>query len=92
LWVVFPPWGKYGNAAVVHDFLYWVQDRSRFKADKIFLEAMGVLGVSLWEKYSMFLTVRLFGWYVWWSNPRRKRKGFEKIGEPIPLGSVLICR
>lgn len=26
LWAVFPKWGKYGNAAVIHDYLYWVQD------------------------------------------------------------------
>ena len=31
LWVVLPKWGKYGNAAMVHDWLYWKQDRSRLK-------------------------------------------------------------
>jgi hypothetical protein len=23
LWSIIPRWGKYGNAAVIHDFLYW---------------------------------------------------------------------
>src|SRR5947199_120869 len=35
------PEGPYAYAAVVHDFLYWTQDRSRDEADKIFLIAMG---------------------------------------------------
>lgn len=84
LWVIFPPWGKYGNAAVIHDFLYWTQTRPRCECDHIFLEAMGVLGVAQWTRYAMFLAVRLFGWYVWWNNPRRKRNGYEKIGQPTP--------
>ena len=29
LWAIFPRWGKYGNAAVIHDWLYWDQSRSR---------------------------------------------------------------
>src|SRR5438046_8797712 len=29
LWIVLPKWGRYGNAAVLHDWLYWKQDRPR---------------------------------------------------------------
>ncbi|MCK4806300.1 MAG: DUF1353 domain-containing protein [Candidatus Aegiribacteria sp.] len=28
LWIFLPRWGKYGNAAVIHDWLYWTQKRS----------------------------------------------------------------
>ena len=29
LWSILPQWGRYGNAAVVHDFGYWTQTRPR---------------------------------------------------------------
>ena len=38
LWVFLPRWGKYGNAAVIHDYLYWEQPRSRKDSDDILLE------------------------------------------------------
>ena len=90
LWMVFPPWGKYGNAAVIHDYLYWAQppQRTRRDADRIFEEAMGVLQVSPLQRYPLYWAVSLFGWWVWWQNRRRKRKGFEKVGQALPLKSV----
>ena len=87
LWVFLPPWGKYGNGAVIHDYLYWVRTRPRREADGIFFEAMGVLGVSPVQRYPMYWAVRLFGWWVWWRNQRRNRKGFEKLGRPLPVKS-----
>ena len=65
LWWLIPPWGKYGKAAIVHDYLYQHQTVSREDADRIFLEAMGVLKVKNWRKYPMYLAVRLFGWVAW---------------------------
>ena len=43
-WVILPKWGRYGNASVIHDWLYWTQARPRREADAIFLEAMGEIG------------------------------------------------
>jgi len=60
----FPPYGKYGKATVIHDFLYSVDcDRfiSRKQADFIFLEAMKHLGVSIWKRTLMYSAVRMFG-------------------------------
>uniref|UniRef100_A0A6H1ZSQ1 DUF1353 domain-containing protein n=1 Tax=viral metagenome TaxID=1070528 RepID=A0A6H1ZSQ1_9ZZZZ len=67
-WTLIPPYGKWGKAAVVHDFLYQFQYRTRKEADKIFLEAMGVLKVKNWRKYPMYLAVRWFGWLAWKNN------------------------
>ena len=78
LWWLIPSWGKYGKAAVVHDFLY--QKRfililllgkyapytvTRGMADSIFLEAMEVLGVTWWKRTLMYQGVRCFGWLAW---------------------------
>ena len=78
-WMIYPKWGKYGNGAVIHDYLYWEQIFSREKSDKIFLEAMVVLGVSSYDCKVIYNLVRLFGDKSWERNKRRKREGEEKI-------------
>jgi hypothetical protein len=69
-WSLFPPWGTYGKASVLHDWLYWEQRRPRGACDAIFLEAMGVLGVSAAVRYSLYSAVRTWGWLSW-----RKHRG-----------------
>lgn len=69
-------WGRYGKAAVIHDFLYqhhgyeaWPKDTgvqfARWHADDIFLEAMVVLNVAGWRRRLMYRGVRWFGWLAW---------------------------
>ncbi len=65
IWWLIPPWGKYGKAAVVHDYLYLVKTRTRKEADGIFREAMVVLGVPEWQVFVMYWAVRAFGWPAW---------------------------
>ena len=72
LWAVFPRWGKYGNAAVIHDWMYWDQSRSRKEADDIFLEGMEVLEVPKWKRRGIYSAVRMFGGIAWKSNQKRK--------------------
>lgn len=64
-WRVIPPWGKYGRAAVVHDWLYKEKGGDRETADLIFLEAMTFLGVAKWKRYVMYWAVRCFGGPAW---------------------------
>lgn len=84
-WTIFPTWGKYGNAAVIHDWLYWDQTRSRAAADKVFLEGMAVLGVNALVRYEMYWAVRLFGWLAWYRNQADRADGFERVRLPLPV-------
>jgi len=68
------PLGRYAPAAVVHDFLYFKFYYRRRIADEIFYEAMGVLGVPLWKRQTMFWAVRCFG-FIPWNNHRRRNVG-----------------
>ena len=61
LWALFPPHGRYAKAAIVHDYLYANAIGSKAYADRIFLEAMEVLGVSRFTRMVMYGCVRLFG-------------------------------
>ena len=60
-WPILPPHGLYGKAAVLHDWCYRHHYRTKDFADRLFLEAMTVLGVPLWKRRIMYLAVKLFG-------------------------------
>lgn len=73
-WIILPPDGEYTQAAVLHDYLYFKQSRSRKEADQIFLDAMGVLEVPNWKRYPMYHAVRMFGWIPWRNHKKRNEK------------------
>lgn len=78
-WRIFPKWGKYGTAAVVHDYLYVAQTKRRKDCDKIFLQAMEVAGVDKIVRTLFYWAVRLGGWMSF------KKKGSTKNYPMVPL-------
>jgi hypothetical protein len=67
-WNILPPTGKYGKAAVVHDYLYVMgghlpdgREYTKREADRIFYDAMGVLGVNGFIRWTMWKAVSRFG-------------------------------
>ena len=84
LWSILPQWGRYGNAAVVHDFGYWTQTRPRAQVDRIFLEGMQVLGVGTVTRHIIYWAVRGFGWLAWMADRRRRRRGVSMIALHLP--------
>lgn len=61
LWNLFPPTGKYGHAAVVHDYLYRNTNEPQEYCDKIFLDGMEELHVNWLVRHIIYRAVRLFG-------------------------------
>ena len=88
LWIFLPRWGKYGNAAVIHDYCYWKQSRPRKESDEIFREAMEVLKVPKWKILLMYWAVRLGGGLAWAGNTRLRNKGINKVVAKMPEKSV----
>jgi hypothetical protein len=87
VWWFAAPWGTHGHAAVIHDAGYYLQDRSRRDNDRIFLEAMEVLGVGKLKRTLLYLAVRWFGSRAWSTNASRNRKRPDwKIVDPVTLG------
>lgn len=62
VWSFLPPWGKYGKAAIVHDYLYDTAIRTRKDSDSIFLEIMKNSGVNTLIRNIIYYSVRTFGW------------------------------
>jgi len=77
-----------GNAAVIHDWLYWKQDRPRRAVDAIFFEAMGVLGVGAVARHTLYWGVRLFGWLAWYRNRAERLSAFDRVLPDVHLKSI----
>lgn len=60
-WNILPPFGKYGNAAIIHDYCYDRQLFPRKQCDLIFYKAMLEKGVPKWKAVTMYKMVRMFG-------------------------------
>lgn len=58
------------QAATIHDFLYFSAICTRKMADDVLLEAMGVLGMPWWRRWTIYAGVRVGGWAAW--NAHRK--------------------
>lgn len=86
-WNILPPWGRYGKAAVVHDYLYKnlgdiieevagviaPRTYTRKECDQLFLQGMQELGVRWTRRWVMYLGVRIGGWVAWRNHERNKR-------------------
>lgn len=67
-WSLLPAWGSYSRAAVLHDYLLvrlygpdpHAEALSRLQADRIFLEAMNVLGTGAITRTLLYAGVRLW--------------------------------
>lgn len=64
-WNLLPPFGKYTEAAVVHDWLYRNHLYPRPVCDAILLEAMQLCGVNWFQRQLIYRNVRAFGWAAW---------------------------
>lgn len=83
LWNILPPTGKYGKAAVLHDWLYHRQEYTRAFTDSIFAEAMDALGVPAITRGAMYLGVRIGGWVAWNQHKRENAEAAAKAKEAL---------
>lgn len=69
-WNILPPFGKYTEAAVIHDYVYRTHLFRRAVCDGILLEAMRLCDVPRWQRVVIYLAVRAFGWMAWRDEKR----------------------
>ena len=81
----FRPDGEYAQAAILHDYLYWMQDMTREEADDIFRIAMRDLEVAPETVNRIFLAVRSFGQRPWNSNRLLRSEGQRRILKKFPV-------
>lgn len=82
LWNIFPPFGRYNRASLLHDYLYKTgrinnAPVTRKQADDLFLDAMKALGVSWATRWAMWAGVRAGAWPAWNGYRRLDNLGLE---------------
>ncbi|MDE2106452.1 MAG: DUF1353 domain-containing protein [Patescibacteria group bacterium] len=70
-WDILPPFGKYTEAAVVHDWLYRRQFTTRKFADGCLRAGMKACGVPRWQVVVIYYAVRWFGRHAWNDDSRK---------------------
>jgi hypothetical protein len=81
---VLRPDAEYAYAAIVHDYLYWVQARPREVCDGIFKAAMSDFEVPAWQQQTIYQAVSTFGASAWSENAALKAKGEHRILKEFP--------
>jgi hypothetical protein len=80
LWPWLPPTGRYGKAAVIHDFLYRTLGvATRAEADQVLGEAMEELGVGWWTRQVIYRGVRLGGRGAYKGGPYIPQVSLEDV-------------
>ena len=72
LWTIFPPFYRYTESTIIHDFLYKTQFIDRKVCDKIFLDCMLEDGVNKIVAYLFYFNVRVFGKFAWKKHTKSK--------------------
>ena len=83
-WSIRRPEGRHAFAAVVHDYLYWTQTKTRKEADNIFKQAMLDSKVGKKEAETLYQAVRQFGESAWENNKALKDSGERRFLKEFP--------
>lgn len=78
-WGILGPHGRYGRAAVIHDYLYWSQTCTRAQADNLLMIAMRELGVRPSQRFAVYQGVHLAGGAAWRANRRERDANRPKV-------------
>ncbi len=71
--------GRYGRAAVVHDYLYWSQACTKAQADNLLLIAMKESGVGRAKAWTIYQGVAKFGTTAWNANRAERAARRPKV-------------
>jgi hypothetical protein len=83
-WSLLRPDGVYTYPAIVHDYMYWMQDRPREVADEIFRFGMQDFNIDRVTVTAIYEAVRLGGGSAWNSNAKLKHEGEKRVLKEFP--------
>jgi hypothetical protein len=83
-WSLLPPDGEYTYPAILHDYLYWIQERTREESDEILKLSMQEFGIRSSIVTAIYNAVRIGGGASWSENERIKKRGEKRILVQFP--------
>jgi len=83
-WSFLRPDGEYTYPAIIHDWMYWTQERPREEADEIFRYGMQDFGIEPATIQTIYRAVRIAGGTAWSSNAKLKGQGEKRILKLYP--------
>jgi hypothetical protein len=83
-WSLLRPDGEYTYPAIIHDYLYWTQTRTRAESDEIFRLAMADFDIDAVTATTLYDAVRVGGSTAWRENARLKSSGEKRILKKFP--------
>jgi hypothetical protein len=83
-WSLLRPDDDYAYAAIIHDYMYWVQARPREMADQVLKFAMADFDVASWKITAIYDAVRSQGQRAWNANARLKAQGERRVLKEFP--------
>lgn len=83
-WSVLRPDGEYAYAAILHDYLYWVQHWPREQADNTLRACMVDFQVDKLKMDAIYEAVHRFGEAAWKRNAALKAKGESRFLKQLP--------
>jgi hypothetical protein len=84
LWSVLPRDGVYVFPAIVHDYMYWMQDTARDVADETLREGMQDFKVDTISINAVYWGVRAGGGSAWAANAKLKAGGERRVIRKFP--------
>jgi len=79
IWSLYPPFGKYLTAAILHDYLYWRGTCTQAQADKIIYQAMRDAGVDQAAQSRFHAALTAAGEHAWKRNEGERASGLIRV-------------
>ena len=79
IWSLYPPFGKYLTAAILHDYLYWRGTCTQAEADKVIYQAMRDAGVDQAAQSRFYVALRAAGEDAWKKNQGERARGLIRV-------------
>lgn len=83
-WSLLRPDGDYTYPAILHDYLYWTQERSREDCDAVIRYSMMDFQIPTLTREAIYQGVRKFGQTAWDGNAKLKAAGEKRILIQLP--------
>jgi hypothetical protein len=88
-WGINPPTGRYAYAAIIHDYLFWVQTTTIEVANQILYQAMRDAGTAEATVKRFQIGVGIGGQKAWDNNRTAKKNGEKRVLRQFPTDPLI---